>query len=218
MADHRGASRARRTPALPRTLTRRALLEAGVALPAVALAAPLMGYAASTALELERFLFDPRFAEAFDVAQAVGGGVPLAPVADDLADFWYRELDLSWREGPMALAGVTLTEALFVLETLAMDRQMRVVYRGEYSRVEDGRIRHKLAGPATMLERFASLPETAAAWEGELARAMTDCPVGRPATLEVELVTSAPGLSIRDMPLTSWIIAPRAAVAVTIRS
>lgn len=178
-----------------------------------------MAWAKDASLALERFLFDPRFAEAFDVAQEVSGrGVPLAPVADDLADFWYRELDLAWREGPMALGGVTLPEALFVLETLAMDRQMRVVYRGEHSRVEDGRIRHKLAGPATMLERFASLPETAAAWEGELARAMTDCPVGRPATLEVELVTSAPGLSIRDMPLTSWIIAPRAAVAVTIRS
>jgi hypothetical protein len=41
---------------------------------------------------------------------------------------WYDELDLAWRKAPMALAGVALTEALFVLETFALDRNMHVVF------------------------------------------------------------------------------------------
>ena len=101
-------------------------------------------------------------------------------------------------------------DALFVLETFALDRGMHVVYRGEHSLVEDQRIKHRLAGPASLLERLT--PPLQAPWEQALAAALTQCPLGSPAIARSELVTEGAALSLRDMPLYSWIIAPRAVV------
>ena len=157
-----------------------------------------------------------RFAESGAIAEHVKRlGTRLSPVADDLMTLWYDELDLAWREKPMALAGVTLADALFVLETFALDRGMHVVYRGEHGLVEDGRITHRLAGPAALIERLSPLP---AQWERALASALTECPLGAPQTARAELVTDGAQLSLRDAPLYSWIIAPRAAVATRIES
>lgn len=166
-------------------------------------------------LPLERFVFDVRFAEAGAVAERiVARGVPLAPVADDLMTLWYDELDLAWRKAPMALAGVTLAEALFVLETFAADRGMHVVYRGEHGLVEDGRIVHRFAGPEALIERLSPL---ASPWEATLADALTACPQGAPSLARAEAESKGAALSLRDMPLVSWIIAPRAAVATLVK-
>jgi hypothetical protein len=192
---------------------RRDVLRIGAALPALSFA-PLRGALAAeqpAALRLERFVFDVRFAEAGAVAAEIERrGVPLAPIADDLMTLWYDELDLAWRKAPMALAGVTLTEALFVLETFALDRNMHVVYRGEHGLVENGTIAHRFAGPTALVERLQPLPAT---WEGTLAAALTACPLGAPEIARVELSSQGAALSLRDMPLVSWIIAPRTAVA-----
>jgi hypothetical protein len=194
--------------------SRRDFLRGTAALPLVAAPFERALSAAREALALERFVFDVRFAESGEIAEHVKRfGVPLSPVADDLMTLWYDELDLAWREKPMALAGVTLADALFVLETFALDRGMHVVYRGEHGLVEDGRIRHRLTGPAPLLEQLEPLPP---AWESALARALTECPLGKPKSARVELVSAGRELSLRDVPLHSWIIAPRAAVATRI--
>jgi hypothetical protein len=196
-------------------LNRRDVLRSGAALPALSLAAwpfaSALAASESPVLTLERFVFDVRFAESGSVAEHVQqGGVRLAPIADDLMTLWYDELDLAWRKAPMALAGVTLAETLFVLETFALDRNMHVVYRGEHGLVENGRIAHRVAGPAALVERLQPL---AAPWERTLAAALTSCPLGTPEIARAELVSEGAALSLRDMPLVSWIIAPRAAVA-----
>jgi hypothetical protein len=196
-------------------LNRRDVLRSGAALPALSLAAsPFATASAATdspVLTLERFVFDVRFAEPGAVAQRMEQrGVRLAPIADDLMTLWYDELDLAWRQAPMALAGVTLVETLFVLETFALDRNMHVVYRGEHGLVEDGRIRHRFAGPAPLIERLEPL---AAPWESSLATALLSCPLGAPEIARAEAVSEGAALSLRDMPLVSWIIAPRSAVA-----
>jgi hypothetical protein len=189
---------------------RRDVLRAGAALPALSFATALAA-AEPPFLKLERFIFDVRFAESAAIAEHVEHvGVQLSPVADDLMTLWYDELDLAWRKAPMALAGVTLADAFFVLETFALDRGMHVVYRGEHGLVEDGRIVHRLAGPAPLIERLSPLPK---AWESALATALTECPLGAQATARTELVTGGAALSLRDVPLYSWIIAPRFAVA-----
>jgi hypothetical protein len=193
---------------------RRDVLKATGALPALSLAcAPLANAfaAAASTLALQRFVFDVRFAESGAIAAHVERlGVQLAPTADDLMSLWYDELDLAWRKAPMALAGVTLEDALFVLETFALDRGMHVVYRGEHSLVERERITHRLAGPKALIERLsAPLQEP---WEQALAAALSECPLGSPPTARAELVTEGAPLSLRDVPLHSWIIAPRAAV------
>jgi hypothetical protein len=192
---------------------RRDVLRGGVALPALSLAgAPFAAAVAESrkSLALERFIFDVRFAEAGAVAERVAQrGVPSSPIADDLMTLWYDELDLKWREKPMALAGVTLAEALFVLETFALDRKMHVVFRGEHALVENGKIAHRLAGPAALIERLSPLP---AQWERALADALTECPLGSPELARAALVGDGAALSLRDMLLVSWIIAPRALV------
>jgi hypothetical protein len=193
---------------------RRDVLRAGAVLPAVSLVgapfARALG-AAAQSLSLERFVFDVRFAESGAIAEHVERlGIPVSAVADDLMSLWYDELDLAWRKAPMALGGVTLADAFFVLETFASDRNMHVVYRGEHGLVENGRITHRLAGPAPLIERLSPLP---AAWEQALASALTECPLGAPPIAQAELVTGGAELSLRDVPLYSWIIAPRSAVA-----
>jgi hypothetical protein len=194
---------------------RREVLRAATTLPFAA--APLAhALAAATApLRLERFVFDVRFAESGAIAEHMERlGVPLAPTADDLMSLWYDELDLAWRKAPMALAGVTLADALFVLETFALERGMHVVYRGEHGIVENERIAHGLAGPAQLLEQLS--PPVQAPWEGALAMALTQCPLGSPAVARSQLETEGAALSLRDAPLHSWIIAPRAAVTVRV--
>jgi hypothetical protein len=200
--------------------SRRDMLRAGVAVPLMlGTTGPLAALGApdgeAAMLRLERFVFDVRFAEAGAVAERISArGVPLAPVADDLMSLWYDDLDLAWRKAPMALAGITLVEALFVLETFALDRGMHVVYRGEHGLVENGRIAHRFAGPGALIERLSPL---AAPWEAALADALTACPQGAPPLVRAEAQSLGAALSLRDMPLVSWIIAPRAAVATLVK-
>ena len=195
-------------------LNRRDLLRGAATLPVLTLTPVPFGAAfagSAPVLELERFLFDVRFAEPGAIAEQMKQrGVALSPLADDLMTLWYDELDLSWRKAPMALAGVTLAETLFVLETFALDRGMHVVFRGEHGLVENGKIAHRFAGPAPLIERLSAMPKE---WEQALAAALTECPLGAPEIARAELVSDGAALSLRDMPLVSWIIAPRAAVA-----
>jgi hypothetical protein len=200
-------------------MKRRDVLRSATALPAMTLTMrPFVSTlaAAQSTLALERFVFDVRFAEPGAVAEHLKSrGIALSPIADDLMTLWYDELDLAWRKAPMALAGVTLVETLFVLETFALDRGMHVVYRGEHGLVENGKIAHRFIGPAVLVERLAPLPKQ---WEQALAAALTECPLGAPEIARAELVSDGTALSLRDMPLVSWIIAPRAAVASKVAS
>jgi hypothetical protein len=191
---------------------RRDILRTAAALPLAAVPfAELAAVADPSVLRLERFVFDVRFAESGAVAKEIERyGVQLAPIADDLMTLWYDDLDLAWRKTPMALAGIALAETLFVLETFALDRNMHVVFRGEHGLIENGTIEHRVAGPSALIERLQPLP---ASWESALASALTECPLGAPEIARAELVSEGGALSLRDMPLVSWIIAPRAAVA-----
>jgi hypothetical protein len=173
--------------------SRREFLRSGLAVSAafVSSLTLLPANAAQAApLRLERFVFDSRFAAAVQAARlAAARGIVLAETAGDLTNLWYHDLDLRWRRAPMTLAGITTKGALFVLETFAADRGMRVLYRGEHGAVDAGRAPvHTLAGRADL---FADLMPAALA-KGR--RALAD----------------------RDEPLCSWIIAPRSAVAAAV--
>jgi hypothetical protein len=172
---------------------RREFLQSGLALPA-ALTGALTGLQADAAalreLNLERFIFDGRFPAAVRAARlAAARGIALAETAGDLTSLWYHDLDLRWRRAPMALGGVTTKGALFVLETLAADRRMRVVYRGEHGgRDATGALTQTLAGRADL---FAEL-------------------------LPPELASRRPTATEPDEALFSWIIAPRSAASTAV--
>jgi hypothetical protein len=79
---------------------------------------------------LERFVFDDRFGDAVELARrAAGDGVPVSAVSGNLMALWYHDFDLRWRQAPMTLGGVTTRSDLFILETFAADRRMRVAHR-----------------------------------------------------------------------------------------
>ena len=202
--------------------SRRQFIQSGVALSALSSASVATlqtAFAAedgTNALQLERFIFDTRFAEAYDTAQIMDTrGVPLSSTAGDLMDLWYSELDARWKQGPMALAGVTTEDALFVLETLANDHRMRVVFRGKHSIAQDGHISHQMSGPASVVAQFDAAERV---FGNELANAFTACPLGTPDSATADLTTTIHGTSLRDVPLFSWIIAPRSAVSLMLNS
>lgn len=116
---------------------RREFIKSGLVMSGASLlpAAPLPLAAAELLIPgLECFVFDQRFAAATALAQhAAQQGITLAEIAGDLMPLWYDHLDLRWQQEPMTLAGLTTEKALFVLETLAADRRMAVVYRSAHA-------------------------------------------------------------------------------------
>jgi hypothetical protein len=165
-------------------------------------------------IRLQRFVFDNRFAEAVETARhAALLGIPPAEFSGDLTPLWYDELDLAWKTAPMALAGITTREGLFVLETLAADRRMRVAYRGEHGAPRNGSAAHIFAGPAGLVTRAVAQPG-ASIWGAVLGNALANCPCNERSAVRRTLRARADRVPTRDVPLYSWIIAPSTSVAV----
>ncbi len=115
---------------------RRQFLQASLALSAassvlIAPIVPATGAAKVALPEATLFVFDNRFAESVAMAQSVGRRVPLAETNGDMTDLWFNHLNAQWKKAPRPLAGVTTSQGLFVLATLAADHRMRVVHRRE---------------------------------------------------------------------------------------
>lgn len=114
---------------------RRQFIRTGLAASAATLTLPqtFAGQSIDTArpsMPIELFIYDDRFADAVAAANAATvRSVPVASATRVMTDLWYDELDLRWRQKPMTLAGMTTGRGLFVFETLALDRNMRVVER-----------------------------------------------------------------------------------------
>ena len=87
--------------------------------------------------KLESFVSDLRFGESIATATSLKAqGVPIAEISGDLTDLWIKQYSRQWKQKPMSLAGVTGKDALFVLETLAPDYGMRLIYRTEIPQEE----------------------------------------------------------------------------------
>lgn len=192
---------------------RRQFIQSGLALSAASLPVSALAGAASTtsspALRLERFVVDTRVPAAVELAtRAATRAIAVAETSGDLTDLWRSDLAARWKRAPMALAGATTRAGLFVLETLANDHGMRVVYRGIHERFARDSARHVLSGPASVLAHAARTEEPL--WAA-LCGAMAACPLGRTPAARLELEREAGGLDGAE-PLVTWIIAPRAAL------
>ena len=130
--------------------------------------------------------------------------LPAVEVGREVTSLWYDDLYPRWQAGPAAIAGLTVPHVAFCLQMLARDVGMRVMYRGEHLPLADGRIRHRLTGPADELTRAALLDADwtrGAAW-------LVSCCQAAPGQTEIEFTTAA-GHAVIDEPLVSWVIAPR---------
>ena len=169
---------------------------------------------ATPPMRFTHFVFDKHFPAATAVARDVARtGTGLAETDGDMTALWYDELDLAWRKSPMPLAGVTTHQALFVLETLAADHRMRVIYRGAHAVSDDGAVSHRFSGPAHLIERIRAESATTP-WVSLVASAMNHCPVGDSQANTLTMMTPTEAASsFRTEPLVSWIIAPRSVAA-----
>ena len=103
----------------------------------------------------------------------------------------------------------TVAAVIVALATLAVAAYASVVREGPTLQPVPAELRDLWIG---------TLEPLPAEWEGTLARALIECPLGAPQTARAELVSPGGALSLRDMPLYSWIIAPRAVVATRVES
>jgi hypothetical protein len=82
----------------------------------------------------ELFIFDSRFPQARShAAQIASSGMVVAASEGELTQLWTSLLQPRWKQGAMALAGLTTRSDLFVLETLAADYRMKVQCSEPYS-------------------------------------------------------------------------------------
>lgn len=101
---------------------------AGAIVPAAAQA--VLGSGQSDSASYYKAVFDERFDAARAFAEdAAARGIAPAPIRGDVTRLFYDDLDLRWKQGPVALAGYTTPAALFCLDLLARDRGMRVSQR-----------------------------------------------------------------------------------------
>jgi len=122
---------------------RRQFIKCGLSfstLPLTGLASLNMAVAAPDghSFKLESFVADLRYEESVTTASSLKSqGVPVAEITGDMTDLWIQQYSRQWKQKPMSLAGVTGKDALFVLETLAPDYGMRVIYKTEIPREEN---------------------------------------------------------------------------------
>jgi len=198
--------------------SRRELLQMGIAASAWPLATQaaraagfeVLGGAATAStppLPLYKVVYDTRFAASVAFgSRAATLGAPVHAIQGDMTSLWFDDIYYRWKQGPVAIAGLTAQGPLFCFERLAWDQGLRVVFRAEHGVTE-----HVLSGPEGLLAEARSVLASAD-WAAEMATVVTRCPSGR-AEIGSAAVACARGSSMpSDEPLYSWVIAPAARV------
>ena len=193
--------------------TRRKFLESAAVVSAAPLA-PKVVFADGTERAAHLgVIYDSRFREAriFGL-RAEQWGAPVRSIEADITDLWQNELHGRWQSTPVALGGLTERSALFMLEQLAWEYGLRVVYQAEHVSSRDGVAKHRI-------KRSASL---------SLEHQLEAAGDGWPAVLADQMLTAPRKVASQDMApsdaamaaqwnepsrLYSWIIAPKTAVA-----
>jgi hypothetical protein len=133
----------------PHMASRREFLQFGVAASAWPLVTGVVAGTTTARPVMSPFyklIFDERSPASRAWAGDVGRlGLPIHGIKGDVTELWFHDLDLRWKEAPLAIAGLTQESSLFCLELLARDRGMRVVYRAEHRARSDGSLEPAVA-------------------------------------------------------------------------
>jgi hypothetical protein len=145
-------------------------------------------------VRLYKGIFDERYGEARAFGEQLArSGVVAQPFGDgDITSFWFDELDLLWRDNPVAIAGLTQFGPMFVLERLGRERGLQMVLRVEHRPEEGGLMRHLMSGPAQTLDVLTALSMDAGGWPSVMAGAVTGCRSNCSALAEHSLVVQCP--------------------------
>ena len=160
--------------------------------------------AAPSALPFQLIVADERHAasRAF-AAEAARSGGRIAWTRGDVTRLWYDELDLLWRKEKVVVGGLTEYPAFFCLERLAMDRGLRVAFKGEHRRLASGAASHVILGDAAVAAQDLS----GSAWPARTARLALAARGDRPIAVRMQTV----GRAHAGQPplLISWVLAPK---------
>lgn len=176
---------------------------------AVLSAAPLIGRVAfASGVALDLIVFDSRHAEARDFGAHAGRlGVPLRAIAGDITNLWQHELRNRLTVKTVAIGGLTERPALFLLERLAWDHGLRVVFEAEHEPDSRGCAAHRLVRTADS-GLAAALDDAGRHWPAILADALIDG--SRVRTRDFGPTDTGLAAHLEEpMTLYSWMIAPR---------
>jgi hypothetical protein len=183
-----------------------------VPLPAFAAAASPAAAADPAYAPLYKLVFDRRFAEsaAFGAEAARLGATPHV-IAGDVTGLWYDDLYHRWKDGPVAVAGLTAQGPLFCLETLARDAGLRLLFRAEHASLPGGRVSHSIEGPKSVVDAAQALLEGKGSdWGAAMAALVMRLPVGGPRASTI-FTTAANSAARPDAEaLITWALAPTA--------
>jgi hypothetical protein len=142
--------------------------------------------------------------------EAARSGGRIAWIDGDITDLWYDDLDPLWRREKSIVSGLTEYGAFFCLERLAMDRGLRVAFRGEHRREGTASLLHTITGPAAVVADAALFNLSGAGWAKQVARmALAARGRDRPAVRVQKLDAAMPG---QPPLLISWVLAPKARI------
>jgi hypothetical protein len=107
-----------------------------------------------------RAVFDERFAECRGFAATLhSAGIFTSAIRGDVAKLWYDDLRVHLRENRLPFAGLTDRGALFCLEELARDVDMRVTFRADHMIDRNGHTQHTAVGLASLAALARNLPK-----------------------------------------------------------
>jgi hypothetical protein len=189
---------------------RRELLQAGIALSTLSAAGIAEGRSSQPnkvdAVLLDGLVFDSRFKTAIEVAKsAVAYGASRHEINGDGASIWRSYLRPLWRGPHAALAGITTSDEAFVIQILAADHGLRVIYSGVHQAPAGGFVAHDVAGPDTLID--VGLGGDGRFWTHRVGYLLTHCPMGT-SVKAAQFSTPADLAADRRRPLISWIVAP----------
>lgn len=157
---------------------------------------------------LDAVVIDKRHADAQSFGRrAAQWGAPVRTIEGDITHLWQHELLARWQSAPGAVAGLTERPALFLLERLAWDHGLRVVYEAEHAPSGQAATAHSVVRTADTGLKNA-LAEAGPAWPHVLADALLS---GADVASRDFGPSDAAMAAYLNEPtkLYSWIIAPR---------
>ena len=194
---------------------RREFLQIGMAaasvwpLAAEAARATSIALPAGAALPLYKVIYDVRFPHSVAFARrAAELGAVVHAIEGDMTRVWYDDVYHRWKQGAVAIAGLTAHGPMFCFEQLALDLGMRVVFRAQHSSAAEGCVDHELSGPVGLLDDARGAVGRAD-WTARMAELVMRCPSGRSEIGSVAGRTAASAVAeIHGESLYSWVIAP----------
>jgi hypothetical protein len=201
---------------------RRELLQGALAAAALPLAVkfdPVMA-AAGTLPQVvvpQVVVVDTRFAASAAFARQFRlSGATVRAITGDVTALWYRDLHVRWQTEPTTVVGLTAHGALFCLERLGWDYDLRLNFRAEHS-YRGGQVRHELCSLDSSGSGVAALNAAAEHWPEALAEMLIQRPIAGTPLVPGFFVGSGQSTTTdvgNDHPesLYSWQLTPRARV------